>query len=133
LTLVGKSLTSLFSRKPKYQRAEQRHACQIAGTLVMVDRLVSFEGRLIDFSSGGAMFRPRLVYLVDRRDVPVKLTIGDLSIAGRIVNTQPRGFGVRFDAPLNAIQMNELLGRDTAPNLPHPAPPAAQRDEITSL
>jgi hypothetical protein len=40
---------------------------------------------------------------------------------------------VRFDAPLNAIQMNELLARDTAPNLPHPAPSAAQRDEAISL
>jgi len=130
---MGISLTSLFARKPKYQRAEQRHACQVAGTLVMVDRLVSFEGRVIDLSSAGAMFRPRLVYLVDRRDVPVKLTVGDISIAGRIVNTQPRGFGVRFDAPLNATQMNDLLARDTAPNLPHPAPSAAQRDEITQV
>lgn len=130
---MGFSLTSMFGRKPKFERAEQRHACQIAGTLVMVDRLVSFEGRLIDFSSGGAMFRPRLVYLVDRRDVPVRVIIGDMSISGRIVSTQSKGFGVRFDEPLNAIQMNELLGRDMAPNRLHPAPAAVREDEKVEL
>jgi hypothetical protein len=60
-----------------------------------------------DFSRGGAQFRPRLVYLMDRRDVPVCLTVGEDEIFGRIVNTTPAGFGIRFDEPVE----DELVAR----------------------
>lgn len=130
---MGLSLAKIFTRKPKFQRSEQRHSCKISGTLVMVDRLVSFEGRVIDFSSGGAMFRPRLVYLVDRRDVPVKLIIGNMSVSGRIVSTQSGGFGLRFDEPLTLTQVNDFLAHDTAPNEPHPAPLAKPAEQLLQL
>lgn len=124
---MGLSLAKMFARKPKFQRAEQRHTCQIAGTLIMIDRLVSFEGRVIDFSAGGAMFRPALVYLIDRRGVPVRLIIGNMSIACVIASTQSKGFGLRFDEPLSNAQINELLGRDTSPQRLNPGSSAIQQ------
>ena len=101
-----------FRKKETYSRISVRHDCQIDATLLMIDRMISFEGRLIDFSAGGAMFRPKLAYLMDRRDVPVCLTAGGVEVFGRIMRTTPAGFGLRFDEPLEEEDVVTLLGLD---------------------
>lgn len=110
------SLRKMFSgRQPAFSRSATRYSCQIDGELMMIDRLVNFDGRVTDFSIGGAMFRPKLAYLMDRRDVPVCLVVGDVEIFARIVSTSPSGFGLRFDEPLDEDEVVKLLARDIKP------------------
>jgi len=101
-----------FRKEQAYSRVSQRRGCEIDGSLLMIDRMVSFHGRIIDFSAGGAMFRPKLAYLMDRRDVPVCLRIADVEVFGKIMRTTPSGFGVRFDEPLEEEEVVTLLGLD---------------------
>lgn len=103
------SLRRLFGPKPSFSRAAARYACKLEGSLIVIDRMATFEGRIIDISSGGAMFRPRLAYLMDRRDVPVCLTVGSHEVFGRIVSTSPKGFGLRFDEPIEEAELMAML------------------------
>ena len=108
-------LPSIFSfsrrRRRDFSRASARHACAIEGSLMMMDRVVTFPGRTIDLSAGGALFRPRLSYLLHRRDVPVCVTIGGEEVFGRIVDTTPKGFGIHFDEPLDEETLASILAR----------------------
>lgn len=101
-----------FREKQTFSRVSRRHDCQIDATLLMLDRMISYDGRVIDFSAGGAMFRPRLVYLMDRRDVPICLTVGSVEVFGRIMRTTSAGFGLRFDEPLAEEDVVTMLGLD---------------------
>ncbi|WP_164975602.1 PilZ domain-containing protein [Sphingobium fluviale] len=103
-----------YFRKEKrdFTRVAQRFGCQIDGSLMMIDRMMGYEGRVINFSAGGAMFRPKLVYLMDRRDIPVALTVGGEEMFGRIMRTTPDGFGIRFDEPLEEEQLLAMLSND---------------------
>ncbi len=100
-----------FARRHRrdFSRASARHACAIEGSVMMMDRVVTFPGRTIDLSAGGALFRPRLSYLLYRRDVPVCLTIGSEEVFGRIVGTTPKGFGIHFDEPLDDETLAAIL------------------------
>ena len=101
-----------FREKRSFSRMAERFGCQIEGSLLMIDRMLSFDGRITDFSAGGAMFRPKLAYLMDRRDVPVCLRVADTEVFGRIMRTTPAGFGVRFDEPLEEEELLTLLSND---------------------
>lgn len=106
-------LRKLFTREKRtFSRMAERFGCQIDGSLLMIDRMLSFDGRIIDFSAGGAMFRPKLAYLMDRRDVPICLRVADVEVFGRIMRTTPAGFGLRFDEPLEEEELLTLLGND---------------------
>lgn len=108
-------ISRIFSRrKPAFSRAATRYSCQLEGSLMMIDRMANFEGRVTDFSSGGAMFRPRLAYLMDRRDVPICLDIAGVEAFGRIVSTTPSGFGIRFDDPLSDEEIDQLIQGERA-------------------
>ena len=103
-----------YFRKEKrdFTRVAQRFGCQIDGSLMMIDRMLGYQGRIVNFSAGGAMFRPKLAYLMDRRDIPVSLTVGGEEMFGRIMRTTPEGFGIKFDEPLEEEQLLALLGND---------------------
>jgi hypothetical protein len=101
--------SSLFGRKQVFARADARHDCQIEGEIVLTEKMASYEGRLINFSRGGAMFRPRLAYLMHRRGVAVQVQVAGLALAGEIVTTTPLGFGIRFNAPLAEAELALLL------------------------
>jgi len=101
-----------FRKKQTYSRVSRRLDCEIDASLLMLDRMMSFDGRVIDFSAGGAMFRPKLAYLMDRRDVPVCLTVGNVEVFARIMRTTSAGFGLRFDEPLEEDEVVTLLGLD---------------------
>ena len=66
-------------------------------------------GRLIDLGSGGALFRPRLRYLMDRRGEPVSLTVNGVEMIGTIIATSPRGHSLRFDAPIGDHDLECVL------------------------
>jgi len=102
-------LSNPFSRKKIFARADARHVCRIDGEIVLTEKMASYEGRLINFSRGGAMFRPRLAYLMQRRGDTVQVSAAGLVFAGEIVATTPLGFGVRFETPLSDAEMAHLL------------------------
>lgn len=109
------AMPRLFRRRaPQYTRAFVRHSCQLDASLMLIDRMSSYEGRIIDISAGGAMFRPKLAYIMYRRDVPVCMTVGSEELFGQIVNTAPAGFSIRFDEPLEEEDILMLLGNGDA-------------------
>lgn len=115
-----------FGRKPVFARAGTRHVCQIDGEIVLTEKMASYEGRLVNLSLGGAMFRPRLAYLMYRRSGTVLVQAGGLGLSGEIVTTTPEGFGIRFDQPLDDAALAHLLSRDAAAeSAPECAPEAA--------
>lgn len=101
----------IFRAKPKFSRSFTRYNCQLDGSLMFIDRMISFEGRVIDMSRGGAMFRPKLAYIMQRRDVPVCMSVGDEEIFGLIVGTTPAGFSIRFDEPIEEETIISLIDR----------------------
>ncbi len=108
-------LPSLFRRRqPGFARSAARHACRIEGEVLLTDSQVSYEGRITDLSIGGAMFRPRLAYLLYRRNEPMLLQVGGVDIAGEIAGTFPAGFGLRFAKPLNDVEMAAVLALSLA-------------------
>lgn len=108
------ALPRMFRPKPVFSRSSARVACQIDAQLTLIDRMQVFEGRIIDLSRGGAMFRPPLAHIMYRKDVSICLSVGDETIMGQIVTTTPAGFGLRFDSPLTDAELNAILGPDSA-------------------
>ena len=106
---MPKGIFSLFRRKPVFERSAARHACRIDGVLTLTDSGVDFDGRVINLSLGGAMFRPPLAHLMNRPITPISLTLGELTIAGELVATTPQGFGLRFEQLLTEAQLQKLL------------------------
>lgn len=102
-------LSNPFSRKKVFARADTRHDCRIDGEIVLTEKMASYEGRLINLSRGGAMFRPRLAYLMNRRGDAVQVSVAGLALTGEIVATTPLGFGVRFEQPLSDAELAHLL------------------------
>ncbi len=102
-------LSNPFSRRKMFARADARHDCRIDGEIVLTEKMVSYEGRLINLSRGGAMFRPRLAYLMNRRGDAVQVSAAGLALVGEIVATTPLGFGVRFERPLSDAELAHLL------------------------
>ena len=103
-----------FRRKPAFARADVRHACRIDGEIVLTEKMASYEGRLVNLSLGGAMFRPRLAYLMNRRGIAVHVQACGLALAGEIVATTPLGFGIRFEKPLSDDELAHLLAHSMA-------------------
>lgn len=106
------ALPKMFQRRPHYERKSARRACQIDAQLTLIDRGTSFDGRIVDLSNGGAMFRPPLAHIMHRKDVAVCLIVGDEPVMGQIVSTTPAGFGVRFDYTLDDEDLEGLLAHD---------------------
>jgi hypothetical protein len=107
IPLVSRLITRL--REGKFTRVFQRHRCAFDATLLCAPRMAQLNGRMLDISRGGSMFRPALSYLMDRRGADASLRIGDRSIACRIVNTLPVGYALQFIKPLEEEELQELL------------------------
>jgi len=99
---------SFMQRRQRFSRSFLRFACQIDTSLTLIDRMYSFEGRIIDISRGGALFRPKLAYIMNRSDVPVCVHLGVEELFGSIVSTSPKGFSLRFDEPIDEELFDEL-------------------------
>lgn len=104
-------LPPFMRRKQRFTRAYQRHECQIDTSLMLIDRMTSFDGRIIDLSRGGAMFRPKLAYIMHRQDTPVCMQLGAEELFGQIISTSSRGFSIRFDDPLDDEDLADLIAQ----------------------
>ena len=102
-------LLRLFRRGPKrINRSFVRYACELDSELTLLDRIMKFEGRIIDISRGGAMFRPKLAYIMRRSDVPICVTWGSEELFGHIVTTSRMGFSIRFEEEIDEDLFDEL-------------------------
>lgn len=105
----------LFARRnATFHRAAERFDCRIEARLQLCDSGVVYEGRLDNMSLGGAMFRPRLAYLLERHG-SVLLYLGNGEIEAEIVATTPRGYGLRFTAPIDEARLHKILALQTDP------------------
>lgn len=99
----------LRRRRPnRINRSFVRYECEIDGVMTLIDRMVSFEGRTIDISRGGALFRPKLAYLMRRNDQPICISVAGEELFGQIVATSSAGFSIRFDEPIDDDVFEEL-------------------------
>lgn len=104
-----KLLPRPFWRRPaRVNRSFVRYQCEIDSVMTLIDRMVNFEGRIIDISRGGALFRPKLAYIMRRADVPICVTLGGEELFGQIVATSSAGFSIRFDEPIDEELFDEL-------------------------
>lgn len=101
----------LKPKKTRLSRVYTRHECQIDTNLMLIDRMTSFEGRIIDISQGGVMFRPKLAYIMHRQDTPVCMQLGSEELFGHIIQTSSRGFSIRFDDPLDEEDVLDFLAQ----------------------
>ncbi len=97
------------SKRQRMARAAVRHPCQIDGQLLLVDRESRFEGRITNISLSGALFRPRLSYLLHRKHVEVLLVVGHQQFAAEILATVPQGYGIAFLEPISPAELEALL------------------------
>ncbi|QAY76352.1 PilZ domain-containing protein [Sphingosinicella sp. BN140058] len=98
-----------FGRGAKrVNRSFVRFRCEVDTELMLLDRVMSYEGRIIDISRGGALFRPKLAYIMRRANVPVCIQWGSEELFGQIVGTSPAGFSIRFEQPIDEELFDEL-------------------------
>jgi hypothetical protein len=102
-------------RERKFERAFERHKCNLDATMLSPPRMTSLSGRMIDISRGGGMFRPCLTYLVDRRGAEAFIIAADVKIPVRIVRTLPSGYALQF---IDMLSEEDLLSiRNASPQL----------------
>jgi len=107
-------LPRFLRRKQVFARNAARFDCKIDGELVLTESDATYQGRLINLSTGGAMFRPRLAYLLDHRGKPARLQICGVAVDAQIVATTPAGFGLRFEQPLDQATLLDIIGTQPA-------------------
>lgn len=99
-----------FRKRPQHHnRSFVRYDCQVDTSITLIDRMVSLDGRLLDLSQGGALFRPKLAYIMRRNGEPICLRIGEEDLFGHIVSTSPKGFSLRFDEPIEEGLFNRIV------------------------
>ncbi|MGF1474017.1 MAG: PilZ domain-containing protein [Geminicoccaceae bacterium] len=104
---------------PEDKRRFQRAPTRILASLILLDRMQTIDGLILNLSAGGLLFRPARSYLLDRRDEPVRVVADDIHLNGTIAGTSPRGYGVRFHQPTSDRTIDDLLTRsETPPQLP---------------
>ncbi len=84
----------LYRAKTAPSRRHIRRECFAPGALTFVDRSFSVEGAIVELSLGGLKFRPGTVYILNRTGEVVTVMIGDLQVAGKIMNANPDGYGI---------------------------------------
>lgn len=99
-----------FKDKRGFTRAHQRYESCIVGALAFSERGFSLDGALREISIGGCLFRPSSVYILDRKGERVVVRFERVERAGTIMNTRPQGYGIKFDEPMDTIELESLGG-----------------------
>jgi len=98
-----------FRRRKHRERAATRYACRIPARVVMCDSGVRYEGIISNISTGGAMFRPALSFLLSRKGGEIQIEVDGGILSGEIMGTSPYGYGIRFTTDIDAGQLARLL------------------------
>lgn len=91
-----RKLLGFLSRK-SFERAHKRYACDLDGTLTILEYNHPIRGSLMDLSRQGGLFRPYSKFVMIMNGLTCTIRVGDTTLNGTIVNTMARGYGVRFD------------------------------------
>jgi len=83
--------------QPRKDRAHDRRACRLGATMTLLARDIDLNGIVLDISPRGCLFRPELLYLVQRSGESVYVEIAGRRIAGSVAATSSSGYGIRFD------------------------------------
>ena len=109
--MVMSRLKRMIFRKPVFARSAKRYSCALDASMIRVDRMTNVDGRVVNISLGGAMFRPRRSYLMEVHEVAVCLKLDEFELFGHIVSTTPMGYGIRFDSPIADGDMEQIIAR----------------------
>lgn len=74
-----------------------RHDVELPASIILLPREVELEGLIQNVSEGGCLFRPYQSFLLDRTGELVQLAVRGHRLPGRIMSTNPRGYGVAFE------------------------------------
>jgi hypothetical protein len=90
-------------------------ACFISAELVLAESGLPLEGAVMELDPSGALFREYTHYILDRRKQRATLRLGAEELACTITRTTNRGYLVRFDEPLAAHIVDDLVQRYPLP------------------
>jgi hypothetical protein len=80
----------------EFQRRHERYACVAIGTMTLIEVGATFEGVLLEISTGGCSFRPASLYLLDRIGTEVLIETEHVSARGVIRATRTSSYGIQF-------------------------------------
>jgi len=130
------AIKSLSSRMPAFGRAKQsganlrrfaRHRCLHVAKMRVLERHFDIEGIVTEISLKGVRFRPASMFILNRVDQIVSVTIDNMVLRGLIRNATPMGYGIMLTSELTDEQLNLLVATGAEPDmlsLGQPAPAA---------
>lgn len=98
----------------KFTRRYTRFPCHRDVSVVSRSRVVALQGRLIDMSQGGGLFRPPLRYLMERTGEEIILIVDGHEIKGKIVRTIPMGYSIQFDEEVDLRTVERVCAKAIA-------------------
>ena len=90
--------------------------CFISAELVLAGSGLPLEGVVMTLEPMGALFRESTTYILDRRKQQATLRLGAEERTCTIKQTTKRGYLVRFDEPLSADIVDDLVKRYPLPH-----------------
>lgn len=112
-------------KRQTFVRRHSRHDCFIVGTIDLVERRVIIDGTVMELSLGGLLFRPASKFILERSGDDVEVEFADIKIAGRLMNTRPVGYGVKFNQVMSGEVFDRLVAFYGLAQQPSPPEPAA--------
>lgn len=111
-----------LKKRQTFVRRHSRHDCFIVGTMELSERRVVIDGTVMELSLGGLLFRPAASFILERAGDEVEIEFADIKIAGKLMNTRPVGYGIKFDKVLDGETFDRLVAAYGLAQQP-PAPP----------
>lgn len=103
------TLTTALTKGPKAtNRRSERYGCHADAYLVLANHQYEVEGVLVDISLHGTLFRPRSLFLMRLQNEPVELRVLGHTVRSFVVNTTPRGYGLKLADRLDEALLTEL-------------------------
>jgi len=127
------TLKSLRSRMPVFGRAKKsgaslrrfaRHRCLHVAKMRILERHFDVDGIVTEVSLKGVRFRPASMFILNRVDQIVSVTIDNMVLRGLIRNATPMGYGIMLTSELTDEQLNLLVETGAEPDLLSLAQPA---------
>jgi hypothetical protein len=103
---VVRFMERLFPKK--FTRRYERHNITLDGVLVSTQRMVRINGRMLDVSQGGGLFRPGTRYLMDRAGEDAMLLIAGLEIPCAITRSWEKGYSLMFRDELTSADISRI-------------------------
>jgi len=103
------SLPIPFLRKKKFVRRHARYDCCIVAALRIEERHFELDGVILELSKGGVLFRPASTYIMDRTGEVVTARFEGIDVAGVIMNSHVKGYGVKLDEEIPDVAVDKLV------------------------